>query len=102
MDAILNSIISIEKKAQGVVDSASADKEQMLADAKRGCGRLEEDIAQRAEARLAKVAQREQDFADSRIAAIQKEFAKKSEALEAQYAQNKERWVEEIYRSVIG
>lgn len=102
MDTIINQIISIEKKAQEMIEDANRQKEDMLSGTQRDCEGITQIMDERKRKRLELLAGNEQELADKKIQMIKEENAKKSEELESRFRQKKDVWINEIYQNIVG
>ncbi len=104
MDNSIAMIIEMDKKARELADSAAADAEKMLADAKKtaeeyrnGTGK---EAAARSEALTAKQNELKAD-SDEKIAAFEKTADEKCRSFDELMAANKAAWKKEIIEHIL-
>lgn len=102
MNETINSIISMEKKAQEIVNSAKEERETLIAATKQECDAMKGDIIKRQEQRLSKVAENEKAIIETRMQEIAQDNGQKLQKLNAVFERNKQAWIDKIYNSVIG
>lgn len=102
MDTIINQIISIEKKAQEMIEDANKQKVEILSGTQKDCETIKQAMDERRHKRLELLAGNEQELADKKIQIIKDENAKKSEELERRFRQKKDEWINEIYQNIVG
>lgn len=94
--------MSVDKKAKESVDRAKQEKENVekrLIQAKK---EFEEKYEKTAENKIAELKAKKQKEYEAETQKYDTEFSHKSELLEEKFALNKEKWVSEITKRVIG
>lgn len=102
MQKVLDSIFSIEKNAQKMVEDAQKECEDVYADAEKQREKLKEDILRRQNLRLEKIKKFEEEHANEKIKKITEESRSELDSIHAVYTKNKERWIDGIFHQVIG
>ncbi|MCD8180271.1 MAG: hypothetical protein LUF26_02150 [Firmicutes bacterium] len=102
MEDLIMKIIDIEDRAQEVIkDAKKADKE-LDKRVKDESLKLHDDIVRKMEAKNATLREIEEKDADKRIEAVTLDMEKHLSELEGKYAENKDRWVNDIVENIIG
>ncbi len=102
MDDILSSIISIEKRAQEMVNEAHLQGEEILKKAGGTCGDISADITKRQELRISKVDEMERKVAEEEIDKIRLQYEDKHDLLQNLYKSRKQQYIDEIFNNIIG
>lgn len=102
MDEILNRIISIEHKAQDIIEDAENQKRTMFENLKKECSKIKNNIMERQQRRIEIIKQTEQKFADEKMAEIDKSTQESIKKLDCVFNEKKEEWVQNIYNNIIG
>lgn len=102
MEDLIMKIIDIEDRAKELIkDAREADGElenRLMNDTKK----LEKDIVRKAEVKRETLKKIEDADADRKIEEINSEAERQIESLNAKYAENKDKWVQEIVGNIVG
>lgn len=102
MQKVLNSIFSIEKTAQEMVEDAQKECKSIFEEAQKERETIKQDIVKRQNARLEKIKAYEEDHAGAKRDKITEKSRRELEKINAIYEKNKDFWIESIFENVIG
>lgn len=102
MEEVIEKILEIEEKAREIVSDAENEKSGLEEEIKELSEKLRRDISSRAEEKSNALREYEDGEADRKIEAINAEAQRSMQLLEEKFAQNRDKWVEEIFSSVTG
>ncbi|MGN0558118.1 MAG: hypothetical protein ACI4IS_01560 [Acutalibacteraceae bacterium] len=102
MEDMLKKIVEMDEKARELKIKAQQDKAASVEKVEKARKELYEGYLEKARERAKKNAEAEQQHADREWEETKKQYDKISSALEAEYAKNCDRWVNEIFENVIG
>lgn len=102
MENIINQIIKIEDKAQKIMSEAEKLEKSLDSDINDKINNIRSDIETRVTNKYETIKKTEAMYADRKIEEIKKQYESASLRLDKSYEQNKDKWIEEIYNSVIG
>lgn len=102
MEQIIGKIVEIEKKADEIVSSAAGTAENIDEYLESESGKLRDKIMNKAaEAAEKEITSGEREFYKT-LSKLDSEYNEKLEYINAQYKQNKEKWIMQIYDNVMG
>lgn len=102
MEEVIEKILEIEEKAREIISDAENEKSGLEEEIKELSEKLRRDISSRAEEKSNALREYEDGEADRKIEAINSEAQRSMQLLEEKFAQNRDKWVEEIFSSVTG
>ena len=102
MEDIIRRIIEIEDKAQKIVEDARAEENNLDKRVEAEDKRLAKKIHDEAEARCRKMQETERENVSGKIEQINARANEQFDALMEKYSENKEKWVDDIVRHIIG
>ena len=101
MQDIIQKIIEIDRRAQKMTADALALKHEAEVSIESDKKALREKYIAKARHRIAVTAETEQKFLDESLADIEKKYGAIAERLDAVYAANGSKWVDDLYHRVI-
>jgi Sec-independent protein translocase protein TatA len=102
MQELIQKIIEVDREAQSITDkvkSAQKEIDKSIFDQRQ---KMRDDYIKRAKNRIDKIDEQEKKSADEVILATKDKFNDIIEKLDAEYANNHNRWAEEIFHNVTG
>ena len=102
MEDMLRKIMSVDKKAKESVDRAKQEKENVEKRLLQAKKEFEEKYEKTAENKIAALKAKKQEEYEAETQKYDAEFSEKAKLLEEKFALNKEKWVSEITKRVIG
>lgn len=101
MNDILNKIISIEEKAQQIIESATEEEKNIEINLKKDMDNLENDIIHRQKEKLEQLKQDEFKLVEEQIKKTEQETQQKINAINKLAEENKDQWSEELVKRVL-
>lgn len=98
---IMQAILDIEQKAQGVIESADELKAVQEAELEKELASMRDKIDADAHMRIAQITDRAAAERQEEINALEKEYRSKIEALDNKCKENKQKWIDEITLRII-
>ena len=102
LEEIIRRIIAIEDKAQEIVHDAREASDSLNERVDAADKRIAQNIRYKAEERCRKMRETEQESIRGKIESINERANEQLESLEKKYNENKEKWVDEMARHIIG
>ena len=102
MEEIIRRIIEIEDKAQEIVHDARDAEKNLDKRVEAEDKRLAKAIHEKAENRCRKMRETEQEQVSGKITLIKSRAQEQLKELEEKYDKNKEKWVDDMVRHIIG
>ena len=102
MENIIDKIIKIEDNAQKIISDAQDMEKSLNSDINEKVDQIRSDIESRVEKKYETIQKTELQYADKKIKEIERQYAQANLVLEDNYKSNKEKWINEIYNSIIG
>lgn len=102
MQKVICSIFSVEKLAGEMIENARKECEAIYQNMQKQKENIKCDIQERQAARLEKIKQYEEEHADAKLNLIAEQSRCALDKINYVYEKNKDVWVEEIYKKVIG
>ena len=102
MEELINRILEIEEQAQEVVRASRRASSELEERINSDTMRLKNEIDKKKSEKNASLVQLEEEGAEEKISAINAETEKAMANLEETYRQNKDKWVNDIVKGVIG
>ena len=102
MEDIIRRIIEIEDKAQEIVNDARAAESNLGKRVEAEDKILAQKIREKAENRCRKLRESEQERINEKINDISKTTESRLAELQRKYSENKEKWVDDMVRHIIG
>jgi len=99
---IINRIIEAEQEAQKIADEAAGRKKHLNETISGDRDKIRDDYMSHAKRRIDIVRESERTACDEAIAQIEEHLKQKLEMVETTYQKNRERWISELFQSVIG
>lgn len=99
---IMQAIIDIERKAQGIVDSVDELKSRSNEAVKVELARKEAELTRKIDEKKEQLKSKYDIIRDKEMSGIERKYADKLEALDDKCMKGKEKWTEELVRAVIG
>lgn len=101
MEDMLKKIIDMDEKARELKAKAQQDKAASEHEIEQAKQALYEDYLNKARERAKQNAQAEQESADKEWEQTKALYQKMSDSLEAEYAKNRDGWIDTIFNNVI-
>lgn len=101
MDKIINQIIAIEDMAQEVIRNAKEEQEKLDDLIKQDIAERKDEIEKKVKEKSETIAEFEKRSADEKIAGLEKKLEVEKKQLEKIYAENKNKWVENIFNNIV-
>lgn len=98
---IMQAILDIEQKAQGIVDSADELKAVQETELQKEIEGARNKIDADAHMKIAQITDRAAAERQEAVNALEKEYRSKIEALDNRCRENKQRWIDEITAKII-
>lgn len=102
MEDLIMKIIDIEDRAKELIKDAREADRELEARLESETKTLEKDIVRKVEIKRETLKKMEDEDADRKIKEINSEAERQIESLNAKYAENKDKWVNEIVGNIIG
>ncbi|MDP4109780.1 MAG: hypothetical protein Q8878_07125 [Bacillota bacterium] len=99
---IINRIIEAEQQAQKIAGEAASAKEHLNETISVNREKIHEDYMSRADRRIEIVRNSEKETTDEAIAKLDELLKQKLATVESTYTQNRERWIDTLFGSVVG
>ena len=99
---IINRIIEAEREAQKIADEAASAKKHLNETITVDKNKIRNDYISRAKRRIELVRENEKTACDEAIAQIDIHLKQKLEMVETTYSQSRERWVAELFQTIVG
>lgn len=102
MEELIKQIIEIEDKAQSIVRDAREASGELAARISRDSKKMQSDIEKQTQEKNDSLRHMEEDEVQKKLSAINEQTEKTLLSLEEKYRGNKDKWVEQIVKGVIG
>ncbi|MCX7614366.1 MAG: hypothetical protein N2Z65_01260 [Clostridiales bacterium] len=99
---IINRIIEAEKEAKKIAEEAASAKNHLNEMITNDKNKIREDYLNRANRRIEIVRENERVACDESIAQIDTHLKQKLEIVEETFSQSRERWVDDLFRTIVG
>ncbi|MDO5310845.1 MAG: hypothetical protein Q4E94_02955 [Clostridia bacterium] len=99
---IMQAIIDIERKAQGIVDSVDELKSRSDEAVKAELAKKEAELTRKIDAKKEQLKSKYDIIRDKEMSGIERKYADKLEALDDKCRKGKKKWTDELVRAVIG
>lgn len=101
MNEIVNKILELEKRAESLVSETKKDEKMLEKELDNKISKLEKSIEREAQQKIEDAVRKEEEQAKAQIDKIEKAGAEKKKALDKTFAENRDKWTERIFRSII-
>ena len=102
MEEIIRRIIEIEDKAQEIINDARAAESNLGKRVEAEDKVIAQKIREKAQNRCRKLRESEQERINEKINVINKTAENRLAELQKRYSENKEKWVDDMVRHIIG
>ena len=99
---IIEKIIDIERRAQRIMEEAKGQKEGLDSYVENEEKRISREYGERAQQKVAHLQEEELQSAQQRMQELKQQTQAQKEQLRAVYDKNRDAWLEELKRRVIG
>ncbi len=101
-DDVVKKMLELEKRAKDIVSEAEERKKHIDDEVENEIVAMRESYAVRADSRVEKVMQFEETAAEEKLAALRQATDATMAKIKKTYDANKEKWICELYKKVIG
>ncbi|HPJ21140.1 MAG TPA: hypothetical protein PLP30_06420 [Clostridia bacterium] len=102
MKEIIQNILDIENKANRIIDEGIKEKQQLIDEMNADLEKMRNDINAMVETKLNQLDKAEKAEASASIDRINKTAAKRLEAMDSYYQENRDSWVDSVFNIVVG
>lgn len=101
-DEIIQKLLETERRAQEIIKEAEIRRENIDDEIKSEISQMDESYVSKANARVSKVIEIEENAARERLEKLRGNTQAAGKKLQAIYDENKEEWLESLYKKLIG
>lgn len=99
---IIEKLMEIERRAQEIIGEADNRKAHIEEEIQSEVSKMDADYTAEANARVKKIIAFEEEEANKKLDKIKKDTEASKKKIHDTYIQNKDRWLDELYKKVIG
>lgn len=102
MKDVIGSILDIENKANEIIEDGKVEKSRLEDKLKQDIQKMQDDINKMASAKLEQLHIKEAKDAKASLTRINKAAEKKLVKMEEFYKENRETWVDSVFKIIVG
>lgn len=102
MKDIIGNILDIENKANEIIEEGKREKSRLEAKLKQDVKKMQDDISAMVQMKLKQLAIEEEKEAETSLKRINKVAEKRLDEMEIFYKDNRNTWVDSVFKIVIG
>lgn len=99
---IVKKLMEVERRAKQIIAEADNRKMHIEEEINSEISKMNDDYISRANARVEKVVSFEEELAAEKSEKLRKDTDERINELKKKYNENKEKWLDELYKKVIG